>query len=232
MPAPLVLIPGLLCTEALFAPQIAALRGLTEVSVADHTRHDSVAGIAHDILAAAPPRFALAGLSMGVPLALETVRQAPARVERLVLLDGRARLDPPETVALRHSFVEMAQSGRFMEITRDHLLLVLIRPERRTDRALVQTILDMAEAIGPEAFIRQETALLTREDYRPLLPQIRCPTLVVVGEADAITPLPMAEEMARGIPGARLEVVKESGHLTTLERPAETTALLQAWLAG
>src|SRR5262249_21263167 len=125
---------------------------------------------------------------------------------------------------------EMAQSGRFMEITRDHLLLVLIRPEHRTDRALVQTILDMAEAIGPEAFIRQETALLTREDYRPLLPEIRCPTLVVVGEADASTPLPMAEEMAHGIPGARLEVVKESGHLTTLEQPEATTALLRDWL--
>lgn len=232
MPAPLVLIPGLLCTEALFAPQIAALRGLTQVSVADHTRHDSVAGIARDILAAAPPRFALAGLSMGVPLALETVRQAPERVERLALLDGRARLDPPETVALRRSFLEMAQSGRFMEITRDHLLLVLIRPERRTDRALVQTILDMAEATGAEAFIRQETALLTREDYRPLLPEIRCPTLVVVGEADAITPLPMAEEMARAIPGARLEVVKESGHLTTLEQPEATTTLLRDWLSS
>lgn len=230
MPAPLVLIPGLLCTEALFSPQIAALGGLTQVSVADHMRHDSMAAIARDILAAAPPRFALAGLSMGVALALETVRQAPERVERLALLDGRARLDPPETAALRRTFIEMAQSGRFMEITRDHLLLVLIRPERRTDRALVQTILDMAEATGPEAFIRQETALLTREDYRPLLPQIRCPTLVVVGEADAITPPPMAEEMARGIPGTRLEVVKESGHLTTLEQPETTTALLRDWL--
>jgi pimeloyl-ACP methyl ester carboxylesterase len=230
VPAPLVLIPGLLCTEALFAPQIAVLRGLTQVSVADHTRHDSMAGIARDILAAAPVGFALAGLSMGVTLALEVVRQAPERVERLALLDGRARPDLEEGRADRRHYVEMARTGRFMEITRDHLLLVLIRPERRIDRALVQTILDMAEATGAEAFIRQETALLTREDYRPLLPEIRCPTLVVVGEADAITPPPMAEEMAGAIPGARLEVVKESGHLTTLEQPEATTALLRDWL--
>jgi pimeloyl-ACP methyl ester carboxylesterase len=189
-----------------------------------------MAGIARDILAVAPARFALAGLSMGVPLALEVVRQAPARVERLALLDGRARPDPPETAALRRSFIEMAQGGHFMEITRDHLMLVLIRPERRTDRALVQTILDMAEATGPEAFIRQETAFLAREDYRPLLPEIRCPTLVVVGADDAITPPLMAEEMAHGIAGARLEVVADCGHLSTLERPAETSALLGAWL--
>jgi len=97
MLAPLVLVPGLLCTAALFAPQIAALRGVTSISVADHTRHESMAGIASDILAAAPPRFALAGLSMGVIIALEILRQAPARVERLALLDGRAELDNAET---------------------------------------------------------------------------------------------------------------------------------------
>jgi pimeloyl-ACP methyl ester carboxylesterase len=189
-----------------------------------------MAGIALDILAAAPARFALAGLSMGVSIALEIVRRAPDRVERLALLDGRAALDPAETAARRRAFIEMARNGRFMEITQDHLLPVLIRPERRSDPALVRTILDMAAATGPEIFIRQETAIIERDDYLPQLPAIRCPTLVVVGEADALTPLPMAEEMARGIPGARLEIVAESGHLTTLEQPAKTTALLRDWL--
>jgi pimeloyl-ACP methyl ester carboxylesterase len=231
MLAPLVLVPGLLCTTALFAPQIAALRGVTSISVADHTRHESMAGIASDILAAAPPRFALAGLSMGVIIALEILRQAPARVERLALLDGRAELDNAETRASRRSYLEMARTGRFTEITRDHLLPRLIHPARLTDAALVQTIIDMAEATGPAAFIRQETALLEREDYTPLLPEIRCPTLVIVGEADAITPVPMVQAMAQQIPGARLEVIAGCGHLSTLECPAETTVLLKAWLS-
>jgi len=231
MLAPLVLVPGLLCTAALFAPQIAALRGVTSISVADHTRHESMAGIASDILAAAPPRFALAGLSMGVIIALEILRQAPARVERLALLDGRAELDNAETRASRRSYLEMARTGRFTEITRDHLLPRLIHSARLTDAALVQTIIDMAEATGPAAFIRQETALLEREDYTPLLPEIRCPTLVIVGEADAITPVPMVQAMAQQIPGARLEVIAGCGHLSTLECPVETTVLLKAWLS-
>ena len=125
----------------------------------------------------------------------------------------------------------MARTGRFTEITRDHLLPRLIHPARLTDAALVQTIIDMAEATGPAAFIRQETALLEREDYTPLLPEIRCPTLVIVGEADAITPVPMVQAMAQQIPGARLEVIAGCGHLSTLECPAETTALLKAWLS-
>jgi pimeloyl-ACP methyl ester carboxylesterase len=232
MPAPLVLVPGLLCTEALFAPQIAVLSGLTLVTTADHTRHESMAGIASDILAAAPPRFALAGLSMGVGIALEILRQAPGRVERLALLDGRAELDNAETRTSRRIYLEMARRGRFTEITRDHLLPRLIHPARRTDAALVQIILDMAEATGPAVFIRQETALLDRDDHTSLLSDIRCPTLVIVGEADAITPVPMVRAMAEKIPGARLEVIAASGHLTTLERPEETTALLKAWLAS
>jgi len=232
MPAPLVLIPGMLCTEALFTAQIAALRGVTSISVADHTRHDSIAAIAGDILAAAPPRFALAGLSLGVIIAFDILRQAPARVERLAVMDGRAELDNAETKANRRRYLEMARAGRFSEITRDHLLPKLIHPARLTDKALVQTIFDMAEASGPAVFIRQETALLDRDDHTPMLSGIRCPTLVMVGEADAITPVPMVRAMAAKIPGARFEVIADSGHLTTLERPAETTALLKAWLAS
>jgi pimeloyl-ACP methyl ester carboxylesterase len=171
----------------------------------------------------------LAGLSMGVIIAHEILRQAPGRVERLALLDGRAELDNADTQASRRSYLELARSGRFMEITRDHILQKLIHPARLKDAVLVQTIFDMAEATGPAAFLRQETALLDRDDYTALLPEIRCPTLVVVGESDAITPVPMVQRMAQAIPGARFEVIADSGHLTTLERPAETSALLKAW---
>ena len=171
--------------------------------MADHTRHDSIAAIARDVLAAAPPRFALAGLSLGVIIAFEILRQAPARVERLAVMDGRAELDNAETTASRRTYLEMARTGRFTEITRDHLLPKLIHPARLKDTALVQTILDMAEVTGPAAFIRQETALLDRDDHTPMLSDIRCPTLVIVGEADAITPVPMVRAMAEKIPGAR-----------------------------
>lgn len=227
---PLVLIPGLMCTRELFAPQIAGLADLAQISVADHGTADSFAGIARAILAAAPTRFALAGLSMGGALALEIMRQAPERVLRLALLDANAALDGEPIRAARHGYLDLARQGRFMEITREHLLPRLIHPARLGDKPLIETVLRMAEETGPEVFIRQETALLNRPDGLPGLSAIRCPTLVVVGADDILTPLERAREIADGIPGARLVIVPDCAHLSTLEQPAALTKLLREWL--
>ena len=214
----------------MFGAQIEALGALTSVSTGDHTGHDSTQAIAASILATAPPRFALAGLSMGGSVALEILRQAPARVAKLALIDTEAGSVGEETRAGRLAFIEMARSGRFSEITRDHLLDRLIHPSRRAEPALVESIIAMAEATGPAAFIRQETAILTRPDYRALLASVACPTLVLVGDGDILTPPARAREMAARIPNARLEILPRCGHLSTLERPAETTALMKSWL--
>jgi pimeloyl-ACP methyl ester carboxylesterase len=227
----LVLVPGLLCTKALWAAQVEALGDIAEITVADHTRHDSMAAIARSILAAAPERFALAGLSMGGYIAYEIVRQAPQRVTKLALLDTGSRADAPERAAARRELIATAEregARRAQQL----LMPVLIHKARLVDKPLVQTIEQMADDIGVEAFRRQQTAIMSRPDNRPFLPSITCPTLVLVGREDALTPVELSQEIAAGIPGARLEIVPDCGHLSTMERPEAVNRALRAWLTG
>jgi pimeloyl-ACP methyl ester carboxylesterase len=227
----LVLVPGLLCTAALWEPQIAAVGDIAQCTVADHTRHDTMAGIARSILAAAPERFALAGLSMGGYVAYEIVRLAPERVERLALLDTGAGADTPERIAGRRELIALAEREGAVRAQLE-LLPVLIHTSRLGDKALVDTILQMARDTGLEAFKREEQAIIGRPDNRPLLAGIRVPTLVLVGHDDALTPVQLAREIAGAIPGARLEIVPDCGHLSTLERPEAVGRALRAWLAA
>jgi pimeloyl-ACP methyl ester carboxylesterase len=228
----LVLLPGLLCDAALWAPQVRALRGLADpIMIGDLTRHDTLAGMADAVLAEAPPRFALAGLSMGGYCAQEIMRRAPERVTRLALLDTSARADSDEQRARRRGLIELAQKGEFKGVT-PRLLPLLIHPDRLEDEPLTQTVMGMAERIGKDAFLRQQKAIMGRPDGRPDLARIACPTLVLVGRQDALTPVALHEEIAAGIRGARLVVVEDSGHLTTLERPEPVNAALETWLSA
>jgi pimeloyl-ACP methyl ester carboxylesterase len=226
----LVLVPGLLCDALLWKGQIEALDELVKCWVADHTRSATMAGVAADVLRDAPfERFALAGLSMGGYVALEIMRQAPQRVDRLALLDTSARADSPQQLEKRRGLISLARRGRFIGVT--HALLPLyIHPSRLRDEKLVATVKEMSRNIGRDAFIRQEEAIMSRADSLPLLPTVACPTLVLCGRHDAIAPLDRHEEMAKGIPGATLRVIEECGHLSTLERPAEVSEALRAWL--
>lgn len=228
----LVLIPGLLCDGLLWEAQIEALEGDVECWVADHTRSATMAGVAADVLSDAPfERFAVAGLSMGGYVALEIVRQAAQRVDRLALLDTSARADTPEQLEKRQGLIALARRGRFIGITQA-LLPLLLHRARLGDDELVSTVKKMAINIGQEAFIRQELAIMSRTDSLALLPAITCPTLVLCGRQDALTPPERHEEMARALPAAKLRVIEECGHLATLERPAEVSAALQRWLSG
>lgn len=228
---PIVLVPGLNCSPRLYAPQMPALWRFGPVTVADHTRDDTMAAIAGRILDAAPPRFALAGLSMGGYIALEIVRQAAGRVARLALLDTGSGADTPEATAKRHVTIALAQAGRFEEVI-DPQFPIYVHPSRAGDAALKADYLAMCRDVGPEAFVRQQNAIMTRVDSRPLLPTIRCPTLVLVGEQDAATPPALSDEMAAAIPGARLVKIPECGHLSTMERPEAVTRELVAWMTA
>ena len=229
MPVPLVLLPGLLCDAALWRPQVEALADVADCQVADLTRDDSMAAFAERVLAGAPPRFALAGLSMGGYVAQEVVRRAPERVMRLALLDTSARADTEEQSARRRGLIELARKGNFKGVT-PRLLPLLIHADRLADEPLTTAVMAMAERVGMAAFLRQQQAILTRVDGRPDLPRIACPTLVLCGRDDALTPLAVNEEMARLIPGARMVVVEACGHLATLERPDAVNAALRDWL--
>jgi pimeloyl-ACP methyl ester carboxylesterase len=227
---PIVLIPGLLCSPRLYAEQLPALWRLGPVTVASHHQDDSVAAIASRMLAAAPARFALAGLSMGGYLAFEIMRQAGDRVTRLALLNTSARADTAEQAQRRREQIAMTRDGRFGEVV-GALYLRWVRQARQGDPALRRVLRQMADETGPEAFIRQQLAIMNRPDSRPGLAAIGCPVLVVAGAGDEVTTPEHAAEIADGIPGARLTVIPDCGHLSALEEPAAVTQALAEWLA-
>ena len=228
-PLATVLVPGLLCSARLYAAQVPVLWRFGPVTVADHRRDDSMEAIARRILAHAPPRFALVGLSMGGYIAFEVLRQAPERVARVALLDTGSRADDPERSARRDRQIELARAGRLAEVV-DALLPLFLHRTRHADEDMNWAVHIMADETGPEAFVRQQTALKTRPDSRSGLPGIRVPALVLVGDGDELTPPQLAEEIAAGIPGARLVVVPECGHLSTLERPEAVNRALVEWM--
>ena len=229
-PMPIVLVPGLNCSARLYAEQIPALWRFGPVQVADHTRDDSMEAIAAAILAHAPPRFALVGLSMGGYIALTMVRQAPARVHKLALLDTSARPETPEQSERRKPQIALAQGGHFAEVP-PLQFPVFVHRNRQHDEALRARARTMAEETGAEAFLRQQKAIMTRPDMRPLLASIACPTLVLVGDGDELTPPPLSEEIAAGIAGSRLVVIADCGHLSTMERPEAVNRELVKWMA-
>lgn len=227
---PLVLLPGLLCDRELWRGQIEALGDIASPWVADLTLDDSLASMARRVLATAPHEFALAGLSMGGYCCLEILRQAPARVKRLALLDTGARADTQEQSSRRRTLIELAEKGDFKSVT-PRLLPLFLHPDRLKDAALTGRVTAMAHRVGKEAFLRQQKAIIGRIDSRPFLPRISCPTLVLCGRQDQLTPVALHEEMAALIPGALLETVEACGHLSTLERPDAVNAALRRWLA-
>ncbi|MEQ8357742.1 MAG: alpha/beta fold hydrolase [Kiloniellaceae bacterium] len=227
--APLALLPGLLCDAALWQPQVAGLSDIADCEVADFTTQATVAAMAESVLAAMPQRFALAGLSMGGYVALEIMATAPQRVTRLALLDTRPQPDGKEELSRRRGLIELAQKGRFKGVT-PRLLPLFIHEGRLGDKALTDTVIAMAENVGKQAFVTQQKAIMGRRDQTPTLTAIRVPTLVLCGRQDVLTPLADHRVMAAGIAGARLEVIEDCGHLSSLERPAEVTAALRRWL--
>jgi len=224
-----VLIPGLLGSARMYAAQIPQLWRAGPVMIADHTRDDSMGAIARGILGTAPPRFALAGLSMGGYIAFEILRQAPERIAKVAFLDTSARADTPEQTAMRRAQMTLASQGRLAEVVEQQFPR-LVHQNHRADPALRQVFTLMAEDVGAAAFIRQQTATLGRSDSRSTLGSIRCPTLVLVGEDDELTPPERAGEIAAAIHGARLVTVPQSGHMSTLEQPDAVARALLQWL--
>jgi len=230
MKEPIVFVPGLLCTELLYAPQIAAFAD-HPILVGNHRQHDSIPDIAASILADAPEKFALIGLSMGGYVAMEIMREAPERVSSLALLDTNARPDTAEQTERRQFLMKLAAKRDFKKVP--HLLYPgFVHESRENDPHLRDIVVEMATETGPEAFIRQQTALINRIDARPGLQSITCPTLVLVGDGDRLTPPALAEEIHGLITDSRLALIEGSGHLSTLEEPEKTTRELQVWLQG
>ena len=227
-------LPGLLCDRAVWEPQIAALSGQYDCLVADYGSNDSLTAMAESALVSAPPRFALAGHSMGGRVALEVMRNAAQRVTRLALLDTGHEARPEAEAGE----VEARKRFRLLDIARSQGMRAMgrqwvqgmVHPGRLHDESLIEPILAMIERRTPDVFAAQIRALLNRPAAGAVLRAIHCPAVVLCGRQDGWSPLARHERMSAMIPGARLEVIEESGHMVTLERPEAVSAALEGWL--
>lgn len=225
----LVLLPGMMCDARLFGPQIAAFSGRLAIHAAPITAHDTVAALARGVLEEAPPRFALAGLSMGGIVAMEIVRQAPDRIERLALLDTNPRAELDEVRRGREPQIAKVREGGLRGVMRDEL-----KPNYLAEGPQRQEVLDlcmaMAMDLGPAVFERQSRALQTRPDQQDTLASVRIPALVLMGREDRLCPLDRHQRMHELIAGSHFEIVDGAGHMPTLERPDAVNRALQHWL--
>ncbi|NTV70259.1 MAG: alpha/beta hydrolase [Azonexaceae bacterium] len=225
----ILLLPGLLNDASVFTEQIAALSTVAKVEVGDLSIAETITDMAASILKSASAKhFVLLGLSLGGYVAFEIMRQAPERVAGLVLMDTTARPDTPESSAKREALIKLAATD--LDAATEQLLPLLSHPDRMNLPAVRGVIQSMASGLGKEVFERQQRAIMGRPDSRPTLKSIACPTLVICGQNDLITPPELATEIADGIKHAKLELIAQCGHLSTLDQPELVCGLLLDWI--
>jgi len=232
VPLPLLLLPGSLCTDLLFQAQISFFKEHREVIVANFSNCDSIEAMATKVLNEAPEEFALAGLSMGGIVAFEMFRQAPQRIKRIALLDTNPRGELPENVPIRQQQVNnVAQGGveRLRALVSQQLMpKYAFDPEQLLQ--LEPLVMKMALDVGADEFINQWRALASRVDSWGILRDIRCPTLILCGGHDALCNEKLHRDMALEIKHAKLEIIQEAGHLSTLDAPEQVNRALEDWL--
>lgn len=232
MPLPLLLLPGSLCTGMLFHAQISAFKDDREVVVADFSNCDSIEAMATKVLMEAPAEFALAGLSMGGIVAFEIFRQAPERIKRIALLDTNPRGELPENVPVRQEQINAVAQGGAESLRT--LVSQQLMPKYAFDSEqrlkLEPLVMEMALEVGTDEFINQWRALASRADSWSTLKDIRCPTLILCGIHDALCSEKLHRDMAQEIKHAKLEIIQEAGHLSTLDAPEQVNSALEDWL--
>lgn len=226
----LVLLPGMMCDARLFGPQIAELSSDTSVMVAPITQGERIEEIASGLLDQLPQRFALAGLSMGGIVAMELLRRAPDRITRIALMDTNPLPETPQIAAMREPQIVKARAGALEEVMRDQMRPEYLAP-RPYRKDVLNLVMDMAHTLGHEVFVRQSRALQRRKDQTATLRKCAVPALVLCGEHDGLCPVKRHQSMADLIPNAQLRILEHSGHLPSLEEPAETTAAIRDWMS-
>ena len=226
---PLIFLSGMMCDARLFAPQITAFEGDRAVHVSPIAGHETVHELAAEVLVNAPPVFALAGLSMGGIVAMEMLAQAPERVERIALLDTNPYAELPAIAAKREPQLEAVKAGKLEAVMRDKMMPYYLA-DASANPALLELCWDMARGLGNDVFMRQSRALASRPDQQHTLRNYAGPALVLCGEHDRLCPLERHETMHDLLPNSTFEVIKNAGHLPTLEQPQNTTAALARWL--
>lgn len=236
----LLLLPGLLNDARIWSEVAPALGEVAEVHIADFSTQTSVAEMARSALALggvdlasgmAPARpLAVAGFSMGGYVALQMMALAPQAIGRLALVSTGSRAESEQQRSGRETLIELAGEN-FAEVM-DTLIRLGVDKSRRGDTALEQKIRSIMQAVGPDLFVQQSRAIMSRADHRAALPAFELPVLVIHGESDRVTPAELSREMAALIPGARYEIVPRAGHMLPLEQPADLIVALKRWLAS
>jgi len=226
---PLVMIPGMMCDDRIFAPQIEELVSKRSVHVADISKHDNISDLAADVLSHAPPKFCLVGHSMGGIVAMEICAQDPKRIEKLVLIDTNPLAELEEVKLKREPQISDALSGKLVNVIRDEMKPNYLASSENQD-IILNICMEMALSLGPKVFINQSRALQTRADQQSNIQSINIPVLIMCGSEDKLCTVERHEMMHNMISNSELKIINNAGHMPTLEQPSETTEVLKEWL--
>jgi pimeloyl-ACP methyl ester carboxylesterase len=226
-----VMIPSQLCTEAVWRHQVPVLEKFGTTAVLVQREHESIEAMARSVLDQSPSRFGLLAHGMGGFVALEILRQAPERVTRTALFSTIAQNDSPQATARRLGYQKLVDEGRYDQVVEERVPIV-INPARAKDTALLADVRQMAAETGADVFQRQQKAIMARRDNRPVLAEIKCPVMLVIGRHDGVFPPAQFEDaMARQIPGARFHIIEDCGHMAQIERPQDVNRLIADFFA-
>lgn len=224
---PLILLPGLLCDDASWTDVAEELA--CEWEVVDVPAMPSIPAIAEDLLGRLPDRFCVAGHSMGGYIALEMLRQAPARIERLAFVASMANPDAPGLIEARRRLVERVEAGEFEEIA--VTLSSMMVPDTQKDSAWFrQKFVEMARRIGPDKFVAHQKAVIDRTDMLKVARTFKGPSLVVGAADDRVAALAKMKRLADAMAGATFVRLPDGGHLPCWTRPFDVANALDAWL--
>ena len=223
------MIPGMMCDERIFSPQIEALSNDTEIHIADIAKYSSVEELATSVLDNSPPKFCLMGHSMGGIVAMEICAQEPERVEKLIIIDSNAKSELEEVKLKREPQIRAVASGKLAQVMKEEMKPNYLA-DSKNQESVLSTCMEMALSLGPEVFIRQSKALRDRKDQQDSLKALDIPVLIICGSEDILCPLERHELMHNIIKESTLEVVPNAGHMPTLEQPIKTTEVIKSWL--
>lgn len=230
MMEPVLLIPGLLADIRLFKHQIAALSQSRPVMLA-LPHGATVEEMSANLLAMAPPKFALIGHGLGGDVALDIVRRALDRVSRIALISTDPLSETPQTAAAREARMVAARAGRLIQaIAEDYPATSLAPGTRRAE--VLETVRAMAETLGEGVYLSQQRAMQRRPDQQKTMRRATLPALIMAGALDTLVPLRRHEFVAGLMPFAKLQLIADAGHLCPMEQPEAVTNALEAFLRG
>ena len=229
MKLPIILLPGLMCDQRLFQPQLELLSQERRVIFAKSFGFETIGDIASNILETAPKQFILAGLSMGGIVALELLRQSPKKINKLILMDTNHKAEPEHISIKREHQIREVEKGNLQKVMiEEHIPNYLA--DGSTTCSIANLCLKMALQLGAKVFTQQSRALMSRIDQTTTLQNIEVPTMLICGKYDRLCDVGIHQKMHKLIKNSKFNIINDAGHLPTLESPTKTNRILKEWL--